>query len=234
MMAGGLGRRPEFDEKSKGFSVRTLLGPRTTTLPEKGRTWTCTSVLDQGNEGSCVGHGFAHELIASPAPVKTIDHDDAVKFYKAAQKVDQWPGESYSGTSVLAGAKALTSRGWYGEYRWAFDWTDALHALVNIGPIVIGVNWYEGMDTPRHVHDREAPWITASGAVRGGHCVAVIGYLKYRNAVKIINSWGEGWGLKGRALLSVGDFKRILEEDGECCVPLRRRVDGRVTVPSHR
>ena len=61
---------------------------------------------DQGEEGACVGFGISR--LASNLNRKRYD---ARWLYHEAQKVDEWPGESYDGTSVKAGLDILRTRG---------------------------------------------------------------------------------------------------------------------------
>jgi hypothetical protein len=63
--------------------------------------------LDQGKEGACVGFAWSHELAAYPVRVEVDDEFARSKIYAEAQKIDEWPGEAYHGTSVLAGAKVV-------------------------------------------------------------------------------------------------------------------------------
>lgn len=98
----GLGRRREFDERSRAFPIRTL----TEAVEPKQKYWRCDARLDQGREGACVGFAWGHELNAEPRRWWTTDQHARV-IYRRAQQLDQWPGENYEGTSVLAGAKAV-------------------------------------------------------------------------------------------------------------------------------
>jgi hypothetical protein len=61
---------------------------------------------DQGREGSCVGFGCSR--MSSLVNRKRYD---ARWLYLEAQKVDEWPGEAYDGTSVRAGMDVLRDRG---------------------------------------------------------------------------------------------------------------------------
>lgn len=158
--------------------------------------------------------------------VEGVDDEFARGVYQDAQKVDEWPGEDYSGTSVLAGAKTVQDRGYMGEYRWAFGVDDALRALGYQGPVVIGIPWYQSMFEPRPSGLVE---VTPGGG--GGHAILVRGVsLKARLAgepgpmpvVRLRNSWGHEWGLDGDCYIKVEDFQALLEDQGDCCVPVAR------------
>ena len=208
-----LGRLPEFDERSRDYPIRTLLGE----APELStKIWGINVWLDQGNEGACVGFALAHEIAAEPVVIDVVA-SYATMIYHEAQKVDQWPGEDYEGTSVLAGAKVVKRLGWFEEYRWGFSTTDVIESIVNIGPVVLGINWYGGMwDTDAN------GYIHPTGDLAGGHAIAAIGYDADRDAILLHNSWGPSWGVDGRAWLSTAALSGLLSESGEACIPLVR------------
>lgn len=212
-----LGRLPEFDPKSKKFSVRAFLDPQ---LPLRSYTWSIPEddILDQGNEGSCVGHGYAHEVSARPVKFQ-MTSTDALWIYRRGQVLDIWFGEDYDGTSVLAGAKACVELGHYKEYRWAFTEQEMAHSVGYAGPVVIGVNWYSGMFNP----DQNG-YLRPDGFLAGGHCVMVNSFSARLNRYQIVNSWGLSWGNRGRAYITRKDMARLIEEDGECCLPLRTKL----------
>lgn len=213
-----LGRRYQEDVRSLDFPVCALL-PRQAYKKPRTKLWECNQVLNQGSEGSCVGHGFAHELIARPYPIKKITHLEAVKIYKKAQELDDWPGSSYSGTSVLAGAKATLALypGTMESYRWANSLSDIIATIGYHGPIVVGINWYMGMYTP----DAQG-YIRITGSIAGGHCLLAIGVDIVKNHIVLRNSWGPSFGMKGDCYISFLDFERLLAENGDCCVPVHR------------
>lgn len=213
-----LGRRPQIDSRSACFPMCAML-PRLAYKKPRSRIWRCEEVLDQGVEGSCVGHGFAHELIARPYPIKHITHGKAVAIYKKAQTLDEWPGTNYSGTSVLAGAKAIQELypGTIESYRWANNLQDVIATLGYHGPIVIGVNWYVGMykpDTKGFIH--------VTGSIVGGHCLLLRGVDIIKNRLMLHNSWGASWGKNGTCWISFEDFDRLMSEGGDACIPIRR------------
>jgi hypothetical protein len=214
-----LDRLESFDERSRSFPVRALLA---TTAP-RSYTWGVPGgvgqVLDQGREGACVGFAWAAERAARPVPRPTTDAD-ALAVYRAAQVVDEWPGEAYSGTSVLAGAKVAAERGWLTEYRWGFGLDDALAAISRHGPCVLGIPWYDSMYRPTIKGGRAS--ITVTGTVVGGHAILARGVSVKRREVLLRNSWGPDWGIGGDAAISWDDLGRLLAAGGECCVPVLR------------
>jgi len=211
-----LGRLVEFDERSRSFPIRALLGE-----PRKLRsyTWRCLANLDQKSEGACVGFSIAHELIARPSEVKDITNVHARAIYKRAQMLDEWPGENYEGTSVLGGMKALQQL--YPEaikeYRWGFTLQDVLETIAYRGPIVLGVNWYNNMFAPD-----DKGFIHASGRLAGGHAILAKGINAKKKYITLHNSWGESWGINGSCYLSFDDLKLLLRNEGEACIPVIR------------
>lgn len=221
----GFGRRPEFDARSLDYPIRALLGPRR--LPVSN-IWACDRYLNQWQTPECGGFSWTHELIAEPVPVADVDEVFAHQIYRRAQQLDQWPGEDYEGTSVLACAKAIAEAGWMLEYRWAFGLADVLETLSYLGPVILGINWYDGMMNPRVVLQDGDTWqagdcvIPVTGDVVGGHAILARGIDVARQAVLLHNSWGDSWGCGGTAWITWGELDRLLHEDGEACVPVIR------------
>jgi hypothetical protein len=214
-----LGRVPEFDERSRAFSIAPLVEDR----PIVSKGWSVRHWLDQQNTSHCVSFAWHHEALALPA--RALFADDDVATYAAhqrfdlMQRTDEWAGEDYEGTSVLAGAKVMRSLGYFDEYRWAFTLRDALLAVAYEGPIVIGINWYEGMYDPD-----EKGFLRPTGDVVGGHAILVSSVSAVYRHVTVWNSWGQSWGSNGRARLSWSALGQLLDEDGDACVPVRRHV----------
>lgn len=230
-----LDRRVQFDERSRQFRAVEGLEQK----PLRSYTWSCYAWNDQGQEGACVGYAWSHELNARPA-VFPSGPDHAKSIYYRARQLDPWPGEDYSGTSVLAGIKAAmetkTAAGKpvYEEYRWAFGINDTLRVAGLRGPVVLGINWYENMYEPDSDN-----FIHADGEIAGGHAILLNGVrlskkpgITYaysiadldidKSYVRLHNSWGKDYGIEGEAFLTVRDLKKLLDEDGEACIPTKR------------
>lgn len=208
-----LGRHIEFDERSRGYPIRTLLD---LTKPRRSYTWSVGASLDQGNEGACVGFAWTHEAIARPVVVSATN-ETVRGVYKLAQTLDEWSGEAYEGTSVLAGAKAAMQMNWLDEYRWAFNEEEVALAVGYRGPVVLGMWWWTGMDNP-WIDAQGRKWASPTGSKRGGHAFITNGYSVTQNGYKCWNSWGapsDFW-------IHKDHMKLLLEDEGEACVPMLR------------
>ena len=210
--AGGrLGRHLHFDERSRTFQVRLAPDARVAT-----RTWDRTAAaFDQGDLGSCTGNGAAGLLATAPFRRQGRRCTEALarKVYSRATRLDpiqgQWPPED-TGSTVLAAMKALKDLGYATGYHWCFGLDDVLKTLATLGPVELGVSWYEGFDRP----DARGR-VRLTGQVRGGHAFEVLGVDAEARLVWAINSWGPAWGLKGRFAFSWADLDRLLHEQGE-------------------
>lgn len=209
-------RIPEFDPKSLEFPIRTLVANKA----RRSYTWSVPVALDQGQEGACVGFGWAHELAARPTPVAGITNERAFAIYRRAKQLDQWAGENYEGTSVIAGAKTVMELGYLKEYRWALGpgaaaaENDLALAVGYKGPAVMGTYWYNDMFTP----DAQG-YLRPTGGIAGGHCYLVHGY-NLKMGYKVWNSWGTGF----YGYISVPDMITLLANDGEACIPVIRSL----------
>lgn len=178
--------------------------------------WRAPQALDQGKTSSCVGHGCHHLLLCSPIRnIKNIP--DPYQIYNEAQKIDEWAGENYDGTSVRAGIKVLVRHGFIESYKWAFDGPTAVNHILNVGPVVTGTDWTTGM-----MSADEKGFIYPEGKEVGGHCVIWVGANSQEKcpdgnigSVTCLNSWGPNWSRKGRAKLSMKAFDDLIRANGE-------------------
>jgi len=215
-----LDRLVHFDERSKAFPIRELVGDKQL----RSYTWRLNTRLDQGNDGACVGFSWSHELAARPVEVPNITNASALQTYYRAQQLDEWDGGAYpnaspfyEGTSVLAGAKAVQETGHMKEYRWAFSLNDALLAIGYQGPGILGTWWYSDMFEP----DAKG-FVKPTGQKVGGHAIIVRGINVKGRYVRLSNSWGTNWGVGGDCFVTFEDFEKLLMDEGEFCIPVGR------------
>jgi hypothetical protein len=225
-MDHGLGWRKSQDARNALYPVRSFLP---TVVPRRIKSWAMPGgPLDQGREGACVGFAWTHELLAAPKSAHLVDpHGVAMRIYRAAKLIDEWPGDNYDGTSVLAGAKMVQGWGWMGGYAWAYDVGDVIDAVISTGPVVLGIPWLSGMYSTS-----PGGMVHLDGGVVGGHCIIVTGYHPGMRiagepgrpeVVKWRNSWGLDYGRNGYGYVRVDDLAQLLVE-GEACLPIGRQV----------
>jgi hypothetical protein len=215
----GLGRRQAPDEND----LRYLMSARVPEVVTRdSRYWSTRGWWgDQDGEPKCVAFAWDHWLedgpmthVRAPAPIV-----DPHFLYAEAQKIDEWPGEGYDGTSVRAGAKVLQRLGYIHRYEWAFDVETVVRALLEVGPVVVGTNWYDSMFEPS-----ADGLVSVRGRVVGGHAYKLDGANRRTAIVRAKNSWGRGWGRRGFFALTFEDLDRLIREDGEACLAVELRA----------
>jgi hypothetical protein len=225
----GLGRIYAPDPRDRRFTLnadRLKAIPRAVEPGVKHRTqpWRRGPVLNQGNTSECTVFAAAGFLQCAPllhAKGLGWARGDFTVHYQAAQRNDEWPGEDYDGTSERAVQKVLQDAGYISEYLWVADEDIAKEYLLTRGPLLLGTDWFTGMDEP----SAKGAYIKAEGSVRGGHEVCVRWYYgpkhyRFPDSYEIINSWGESWGEKGLARLKADDFRYLfLQLNGDLCSP---------------
>jgi Papain family cysteine protease len=218
-------------------------------------------VLNQGRSSACTGFGLAAVInyllwlravnannMASFRPVSPHMLYDMARFY------DEWPGQSYEGSSCRGAMKGWHKHGvchttlWrrsiyppagsgakkppkHAPYRpngsWAQDAsgrpvgvyyrvdrksvTDLQAAIKDVGAVYVSGIIHEGWKlakavAPTAFNHENIPRITykAKAKSAGGHAFALVGYNE--DGFIVQNSWGEGWGLNGFAVLHYDDW----------------------------
>jgi hypothetical protein len=216
------------DSRSRLFSFDT-----------KGRTLTSVthqrfiSILNQGQVGSCTGNAGIGALGSNPL-YKTaqnkysLDQNGALKLYSEATVIDG--GSPYpptdDGSYGLSIAKALQNTGVISGYQHTFSLNSALLALT-VYPILVGINWYQGMFTP----DPDGR-VRITGALAGGHEIVARQIDAENSRVWFDNSWGPTWGVKGRFYLTFADLGTLLSQQGDVIVLLPKTGPTPAPVPT--
>ncbi len=114
--------------------------------------------------------------------------------------------------------KALKQEGMIGSYSHAFG-IDAALAALQAGPVITGVPWYEGFDTP----DANG-LVKIAGQFRGGHELVARRYIPGTAAdgsdalVGLDNSWGTSFGVGGSFFWTVATWKSLLASQGDVTI----------------
>lgn len=226
------GRIPSLDARDAKFLMqRKLAQPSSVTLPVN-KVWNIAPrSLDQGPTSCCVGFAWSNFLRC--APMQTVKNQSPFDIYRKAVQLDEWPENNseatlpdgsdkfVSGTSVRAGAEAVTAEGRLKSYLWAFTLSPVIEWVLTRGPVVLGVNWYSSFDKPNA--DGIAR-ITPQASVVGGHAFLMRGANTKRSLALFENSWGDGWGRNGMFYLPFADLERLIYEKGEVCTAIEQKL----------
>jgi hypothetical protein len=214
-----LGRLRARDERDRKHLARALPTARTF------RSWlTPGTAWDQGASSMCVAYSTLRWMLCHPIVNKPTMTQAA--FYRECQLNDEWAGEDYDGTSVRAAFKVLKRLGYCSSYQWAFDVDTVANHMLEVGPMVFGIDWTTEMFKP-DLHG----YIWPRGENVGGHAILGVAVNRKRanpdgsvGAIRLLNSWGPDWGDKksGRAWLSFGSLGTLLKGldprwPGEAC-----------------
>ncbi len=189
-------------------------------------------ILDQGVEGACTGFGLAtvaNYLLRTRAVRADTDAVSARMLYEMARRHDEWPGESYSGSSARGAMKGWHKHGVCLGASWPYvtgqpglltaersrdaarrplgayyrvNHKDLVHmhaALAEVGIVYATATVHEGWQQ-----------VGADGVIRlsdrilGGHAFALVAYDEH--GFWLQNSWGDAWGNVGFARISYSDW----------------------------
>jgi len=234
-----LGRHVRHDPRSRRYPVRAA-APTALASVRHNRY---IPVLDQGSLGSCTGNaaegalgsgdllaGIPLDNQARPTGDPAADEEQAVALYSAATRLDdyegEWPPED-TGSDGLSVAKACQQAGLISGYRHAFGLQAALTALA-ARPVITGITWWSSFDEPAEDGRLD---IARDAVVRGGHEVVLDELDVEQHRVWFTNSWGEAWGVGGRAWWTWETFARLLDDDGDVTVFVPRSEPAPVPDP---
>lgn len=200
-MNKGLGYFYVDDPRADNYRIGDAL-PSGLVLPEY-KYWKPGRILDQGQEGACVGFAWAGWRNCTPVRERQqFDDSYGQSVYHRATDMDEWPGnwQNYSGTSNQAGAKVMVADGALQTYGWAYNYDDIVAWLKTFGPVVLTMPWHQGM----YQTDKKG-FIRPTGSVVGGHAMVCYGVNKYGH-LRVQNSWGTDFGQGGRAWITKEDW----------------------------
>lgn len=210
----GMGRSLiDHDERNRDYPARELITPG---LPLVSRTWRRGGPYDQDGTGWCVAETGKGMLNTAPfsafAPYDLRAAYKVPAIYRWAQNHDEWPGRSpdYEGTSARGLCRGLRRHALIETFRWNFSLQETLETVSQWGPCGIGGDWKTGMD------DISSEGIVHyTGETRGGHEWELFGLDVDRELGIAMNSWGDGWGDRGRFYIPFSDLEALLNDAGD-------------------
>lgn len=198
-------------------------------------------IRDSGSEGSVVGQALATALefqiekaLHEPTPIS------ARYIYYAARMAGGIDVNTDSGAQIKDGIEALKSEGAVKASVWPYqpgkfaekpppDLKDAKRfrisdakqlnglidvklALVNIGPVVLGIPVYERMLSVETSKSGIIPLPSKNEKIIGGHAIVIVGYDDAKKLVKFANSWGKSWGDQGFGYLPYDYVEKYMSD----------------------
>jgi hypothetical protein len=218
-----LGRNVRHDSRSLSYLVEAR--DTNTLVSVKHETYIPT--LQQGQLGSCTGNAgtkcLGTGVFWASAEVKNnlsptdaaFDENFAVGVYSECTSMDPFSGQyppTDTGSDGLTVAKVFVKRGLISGFKHATSLEAVLTAL-SVQPVIVGTKWLNDMFTP------EADGrLKVSGSVAGGHEYMLDELDVENKRVWIHNSWGDEWGINGRAYITWDDLAKLLADNGDCTV----------------
>lgn len=161
------------------------------------KVWKTGPAFEQKSQ-SCVGCACAQLLISDPNPKPSPTPEWILK---EAKKYDKNPLE---GTTLKSGLEVLRHLGHIKSYYVADKIDEILVALLNLGPVIVGVDWYHSMMDVFNT-------VKVYGGVAGNHALVVYGVNLAESKFLLMNSFGESWGVGGRASISFTNMNKIFK-----------------------
>lgn len=168
--------------------------------------WSVPRILDQGDNGTCVSAGIlgACDCDDEFHAMSKFTNDSIIPFFKT---IDGWGPLPDGGAQVRDGLKSAQKLGYIKAYAPLTSKAAIIDWLENHGPVVFGMDWLSGMETPS-----ADGFVSVSGAFEGGHCVYGNGDL---HGFDLVNSWAVVWGDKGHFYMTPTNFDRTMNGDFE-------------------
>lgn len=194
-----------------------LLAPPKTRLVRKSWVTNKDEMFDQGQTPQCVAYAACHYLLAEPVR-NNLPYPTIGEFYTHVQKLDGM-AMPHDGSTVRAAMKLLKQLGYVPKYGWAFSTSTITQQILTVGPVDVGTDWTNDMfqpDNHNFIH------VGTKYDLAGGHSYLLSGVdTKIKcpdgsvGCFEITNSWGLGWGKKGKAFISIKDMGILMNHRGE-------------------
>lgn len=189
---------------------------------------------DQGDLGSCTGHGSIGAMVFLH-PEQMFSRLDA--YYNG--RVIEGDVDQDNGAQIADVVMGLTNAGVVSESLWPYDPTtfatppvdllqdpvttavqtarvadldDLKQCLAEGFPVVIGFSVYDNFESPEMAQTGILTLPGPSDELLGGHCVLVIGYDEATQQVFVRNSWGTAWGLSGNFYMPYAYFNTLVSD----------------------
>jgi hypothetical protein len=221
-----LGAKPDRPDPRNYLLDTAALAPQAVLLDRKFYTMVGPDFrINQGSEGTCVGHGSTNMLLAGPS-----EHDDYLPFateesaHQFARRLYlEASGDTTYQKGMFPGDACAKLKEWglIDSYWRVPQVDDVVTALLTFGPVGLTLPWYVSMfDNQASMSKVYGNWwikVNMDSEHVGYHWVVATGVdLEPDDGAppwfRIQNSWGSGWGYNGTGRLTVENLRRLNTE----------------------
>jgi hypothetical protein len=164
--------------------------------------------MPEEKRGHCPGFCLANFGINEPTHSDFTNQDAHDLYYE--MKIEDGEPLQENGSCMRSVAKVAKNKGMIDAYAFAASVAEMKWWLVNKGPLMIGTIWTNSMfdfSSNNIIH--------IDGNDVGGHAY-IINQIINNELFGIQNSWGEYWGINGKAYIPISEFTTLFRFQGEC------------------
>ncbi len=70
----------------------------------------------------------------------------------------------------------------------------------------------------------ERGFIRPTGDNKGGHAIMANRLALKEDCIELPNTWSLTWGIRGKCKLKLDALEYLLQQNGECCLPIGRKI----------
>lgn len=179
--------------------------------------------FNQGNIGSCTMNAGYGTLVTAPFATKpmAITQGTIQDGYRLETRIDdsQIPGHwepTDTGSTGAWSMIVLQQLGLIADWQHTTDMASALR-LLNRGSISGGFTWWNSFFTP----DKTGTLVLdQSEGIGGGHQIAITANDVDGKRVRLRQSWGLDWGLRGHAWIPYSVLSDLMDDGGDIVQPI--------------
>jgi hypothetical protein len=181
--------------------------------------------MNQGSEGTCVGHAITNNFLATPRPHEAFPDfgtvDKAHQFARAAYLAFTGD-ETYQQGAYMVNATAWAMReGYISNYYRCTDVPWTVDAILDIGPVFWASPWFNSMYyEDSQLREETGEYyikVNPNSELRGYHAYLLTGVDLQPEVgppfVRMQNSWGSDWGKNGTARITLDDLAILYDGD---------------------